>query len=1151
MSRTPGALVAMFLSLLLGAGSMAQAQSARDTAVEVSAVVQNLPPQITLSWLPSGYAINLQKIYRRLKGAPFWTELATPGPTAVTYIDTAVSAGVSYEYFLYRDFAGPELQVAAGYLNAGIALPAVEHRGKALLFVDDTMVVPLAAELSRFEQDLTGDGWTVLRQEVSRAASVAWVKATIQALYQLDPANTRSLILFGRIPVPYSGNLAPDGHGDHAGAWPADVFYGDMDGTWTDDLVNTTSASRPENRNTPEDLKYDQSTLPSDVELEVGRIDFAGVVNVPTSLSETELLRQYLNRNHDFRHRLGNFANVARRGLIDDNFGYFGGEAFSATAWRNFTAFFGSAPGSVAELDWFGTLGTQSYLWAYGCGAGGYGSAGGVGASGDFAASKSLAVFNVLFGSYFGDWDTTDSLLRAPLAGHPESLGLVSLWAGRPPWHLYHMALGETVGYGARLTQNNYGALSSGYLVTSSGRSIHIALMGDPTLRLHPVFPVTNLTAGVGIGGPELTWTASADTNLQGYTLLRAGSPTGPFQRIRNALISGTAYTDRTAVPGQSYTYMVRTLKLESSASGTYSNGAQGVLVSGNAAGPVAREMNLTGHGEVIPSGDTGVAPDNGTDFGRAEVNVQSVIQTFTIANDGTGPLHLTATPRVNIAGPPEGDFTVETIPPDTIAGGNSATFQLKFSPKVLGLRSAMVSITNDDSDEGSYTFAIQGTGLPPTPEIAVTPTPIVRAVGPGGSAVQNITVANTGPGALHYTLTSSQDTYSFRDSNSFGGPSYAWIDIVGTGTEATGFGNPDDGITAPIALGFAFPFYGSSFNSVRVCTNGFVSLTDAAVPFGNTSLPSPGAPQNMIAALWDDLILEGGSKVFTQQMGGVFVIQYEDVQIFGAPTQRATFQIVLKPSGEILLQYKTSTVTNPDYTVGIQNGARTDGLQIALNTAYAQPGLAVRIAPPGLDSWLTLNSAGGTIAPSGTQPVQATLNAAGLAPGSYFATIAVASDDVDESLLTIPVQFTVLHPIEVWRLAHFQVTADAGDAADGADPDFDGISNLEEYALTLDPLGNGAAGLPGVTINAGGYLQISFTRNSTRTDLTYEVEAGSDLIGWTTIARSVRGAVTTAVGAHGVNESGGGEVKSVVVEDSVAASGWPARFLRLHILHD
>ena len=87
----------------------------------------------------------------------------------------------------------------------------------------------------------------------------------------------------GNIPVPYSGDIAPDEHPNHTGAWPADVYYGDMDGTWTDQsanyqqTVNSDPADRARLSNTPGDGKFDQTTPPSAVELQVGRVDLAGM----------------------------------------------------------------------------------------------------------------------------------------------------------------------------------------------------------------------------------------------------------------------------------------------------------------------------------------------------------------------------------------------------------------------------------------------------------------------------------------------------------------------------------------------------------------------------------------------------------------------------------------------------------------------------------------------------------------------------------------------------------------------------------------------------------------------------------------------------------------------------------------------------------
>ena len=58
----------------------------------------------------------------------------------------------------------------------------------------------------------------------------------------------------------------------------------------------------------------------------------------------------------------------------------------------------------------------------------------------------------------------------------------------------------------------------------------------------------------------------------------------------------------------------------------------------------------------------------------------------------------------------PTGGSAQVTLPA-TVAGLGSTTFTVTFNPSALGLRSATVSIANNDADENPYDFAIQGTG--------------------------------------------------------------------------------------------------------------------------------------------------------------------------------------------------------------------------------------------------------------------------------------------------------------------------------------------------------------------------------------------------------------------------------------------------------
>jgi hypothetical protein len=544
----------------------ALAQATSDYAVQVTAVVQSAPPRITLAW-PAFAGATAHTVYRKAWGVASWgTAVATLAGSATGFVDNGVAVGTRYEYQVARSAAVS----GTGYLATGIELPLVDFRGKVVLVVDSTMAAGLATELARLQADLAGDGWTVLRHDVARSATVPSVKALIKADYDADPANVATVFLFGHVPVPYSGSLAPDGHGDHVGAWPADLYYGDMDGAWTD-TQNLGGTGRQ--NNVAGDGKFDQSYAPgSTVELGVGRVDLA---DMPAFAPKTEidLLRQYLNKDHGFRVKAWT---LPARGLIDDNFGAFGGEAFASTGWRAFSAFFG--PANVFALDWFGTLGTNGYLWAYGCGGGNYQGAGGVGSTSNFAATDTKTAFTFLFGSYFGDWDVSNDFLRAPLA--TTTYGLTCAWAGRPAWHVHHMATGETIGYAARLTQNNSGTYFYGY-----GPSVHVALMGDPTLRMHVVAPVSNVAAAGGAGSAAISWTASPDA-VAGYHVYRGASAGGPFTRLTPGLVTATSFTD-TSAPGGSATYLVRAVRLETSASGSYWNASTGVAASTNVAGPV------------------------------------------------------------------------------------------------------------------------------------------------------------------------------------------------------------------------------------------------------------------------------------------------------------------------------------------------------------------------------------------------------------------------------------------------------------------------------------------------------------------------------------------------------------------------------------
>lgn len=118
---------------------------------------------------------------------------------------------------------------------------------------------------------------------------------------------------------------------------------------------------------------------------------------------------------------------------------------------------------------------------------------------------------------------------------------------------------------------------------------------------------------------------------------------------------------------------------------------------------------------DLLDNTNAPLASGGTDDFGQADITTGSVPHTYTIQNNGTGDLTLTdPSPYVTITGVDAADFTLTVIPTSPIAASNSTTFEITFNPTgtVLGIRTATVSIANDDSNENPYTFTVQGEAI-------------------------------------------------------------------------------------------------------------------------------------------------------------------------------------------------------------------------------------------------------------------------------------------------------------------------------------------------------------------------------------------------------------------------------------------------------
>ena len=250
---------------------------------------------------------------------------------------------------------------------------------------------------------------------------------------------------------------------------------------------------------------------------------------------------------------------------------------------------------------------------------------------------------------------------------------------------------------------------------------------------------------------------------------------------------------------------------------------------------------------------------------------------------------------------------------------------------------------------------------------------------------------------------------------------------------------------------------------------------------------------------------------------------------------------------GGTLLANNTSGSATGTGSVTVQSGARLGGTgtitgNVTLNTGG---GLAFALSTvPGDHDKLDL---GGSLTFAGSSTLTITTSGSAPTPGTYtLLTAAAGTGSGTLPTLTLPsgwsgtlersgnnlnLLITGRTPLETWRTTHFATWQATGTAADTADPDGDGLNNLLEYALNGTPTNAASAPLPtAALVPSTSTLTLTFYRARPAAELTYTVQASSDLATWTDLA--------TNPGTVGQN---------VTVTDT-PPPGATKRFLRLRV---
>ncbi len=112
-------------------------------------------------------------------------------------------------------------------------------------------------------------------------------------------------------------------------------------------------------------------------------------------------------------------------------------------------------------------------------------------------------------------------------------------------------------------------------------------------------------------------------------------------------------------------------------------------------------EINVQGNGISVLDEDVTPATADSTDFGRVSSGTK---RRFTIQNTGAATLSISS---IALSGTHASNYSISGAP-SSVSAGSSASFYVTFNTTTSGVKTAIITINNNDCDEAAYNFNIQ-----------------------------------------------------------------------------------------------------------------------------------------------------------------------------------------------------------------------------------------------------------------------------------------------------------------------------------------------------------------------------------------------------------------------------------------------------------
>jgi hypothetical protein len=405
------------------------------------------------------------------------------------------------------------------------------------------------------------------------------------------------------------------------------------------------------------------------------------------------------------------------------------------------------------------------------------------------------------------------------------------------------------------------------------------------------------------------------------------------------------------------------------------------------------------------------------------------------IKNDGESDLALSEIAFSN-------DNFSSSEDPTVIPSGSSHDWEIISNSTHTGSHTGTLSFTTNAPGKERISLSLFTHVSDLIPSLEYAPSEIEETLHSGSSKTRFIELSNTGDGDMRFSIVKQEistteltapktpiagspvpaikdqlkpRSYENREMKESGGSEDAaffwettthdWIDIS-DGTEL--YLEDDDSKNVP--LGFNFNYFDSSFNSINIKSNGWVSFTNNSDWFP-ACIPEEGGA---ICPFGEDLDPDTDSKIRYKTIGNQpsrkFVIEYNNIKLYNSSV-RNTFQIVLTESfNTILFQY--STMESTPISLGIENYDGSAGIgncgieETFINPEIITSNLSIQFRP---DEVLSIFPPSGLIMSGQSKTVSVDINAEGLVENTYYWDLIIAHNDPRQKEVAIPITLNIL----------------------------------------------------------------------------------------------------------------------------------------------